>query len=391
MPRPRNKKDEVKDFNLFTNGWLYQFFLSIGLTTINLGLCKRRVIVLCVITWLPLFLLTVIEGIAFSGVQVPFIADVDAHVRFLISLPLLIYGEMRANEHLKIIVNKFTQNDIVATEEYPLFNSYITSTVQGERTTQLEIFLILFVLFVGYYLSRNYLPLDVSVWYATTATSMHLPISTYWYLFISLPIFQFLLLRWYYRIILWYLFLWRVSGLRLRLNSIHPDHAGGLGFLTYSLYAFIPFLLAHTVLLTGMIFNRIWHTQTDLLQFQSEIIFLIVFLIVCPLLPLIFFTRALVKAKILGTLSYQSFAQMYVDQFRNKWLMTKEKEMLGSQDIQSLADLSNSYEVSVKMRITPFSLLDVIQLVIVTALPLLPLILIYTPLDKITQLISIIF
>ena len=47
----------------------------------------------------------------------------------------------------------------------------------------------------------------------------------------SIPIFQFLTLRWLYRLLLWFLFLWRVSRLDLRLAPSHPDRAGGLGFL----------------------------------------------------------------------------------------------------------------------------------------------------------------
>jgi hypothetical protein len=46
---------------------------------------------------------------------------------------------------------------------------------------------------------------------------------------------------------------------------------------------------------------------------------------------------------------------------------------VGSADIQSLADLGNSFAVVREMRAVPFGRETILQLVIVTALPLLPL------------------
>ena len=48
-------------------------------------------------------------------------------------------------------------------------------------------------------------------------------------------------------------------------------------------------------------------------------------------------------------------------------------EFLGSADIQSLADLGNSYAVVREMGVIPFGVSDVTRLVAATAVPLLPL------------------
>jgi hypothetical protein len=50
-------------------------------------------------------------------------------------------------------------------------------------------------------------------------------------------------------------------------------------------------------------------------------------------------------------------------------------ELLGTGDIQSLADLGNSYQVIREMRIVPFGLQDISRLAIATAAPLSPLLL----------------
>ena len=100
----------------------------------------------------------------------------------------------------------------------------------------------------------------------------HLAAAGYWYEFVSLPIFRFILFRWYFRLFLWYQFLWRVRGLPLHLNLYHPDRAGGLGFLTGSIFAFAPILIAHTTFLAGVIGDRIWHAGATMLNFKMDIL-----------------------------------------------------------------------------------------------------------------------
>ena len=70
-----------------------------------------------------------------------------------------------------------------------------------------------------------------------------------WYGYVSLPLFQFLLMRWYFRLFIWTRFLWQVSRLDLSLVPTHPDRVGGLGFLANTVYAFPPLAVAHGALL----------------------------------------------------------------------------------------------------------------------------------------------
>jgi hypothetical protein len=72
------------------------------------------------------------------------------------------------------------------------------------------------------------------------------------------PFFQFLLLRWYVRLFIWLLFLWRISRFDLRLLAAHPDRAGGMGFLGVGSYAIAPILFAQGAVLAGLIANRIF-------------------------------------------------------------------------------------------------------------------------------------
>lgn len=64
---------------------------------------------------------------------------------------------------------------------------------------------------------------------------------------------------------------------------------------------------------------------------------------------------------------------------------TPDEQLLGCGDIQSLADLANSYEVVRQMRALPFDGALVLRVAIVTALPLLPLAPTMMPLEEIVR------
>jgi hypothetical protein len=72
--------------------------------------------------------------------------------------------------------------------------------------------------------------------------------------------------------------------------------------------------------------------------------------------------------------------------FRQKWITstTEEKEpLLGTGDIQSLADLANSFEVVREMNLLPFNTKSFLRLAIILVLPILPLFLTIIPLSEI--------
>jgi hypothetical protein len=72
--------------------------------------------------------------------------------------------------------------------------------------------------------------MDVPTWYGMTVTGKLQPTLAGWWLgCVSLPLVQFILLRWYFRLLIWTRFLWQVSRIDLRLVAIHPDRRRRLG------------------------------------------------------------------------------------------------------------------------------------------------------------------
>jgi hypothetical protein len=101
------------------------------------------------------------------------------------------------------------------------------------------------------------------------------------------------------------------------------------------------------------------------------------------------------RAKRKGLADYGLLAQRYVESFEQKWVLrhpVPSEELLGAADIQSLADLGNSYGLVREMRAVPFGLEDISRLAAATAAPLLPLLLtILSPEELIMRIIKVVF
>lgn len=379
--------DEPTDFSLVQGGPLFQLLLATRLLRPPTGLLFRRIAAAFVIAWLPLLVMTIVSGSAVGGNGVPFLFDVDANARLLLCLPLLLASEVIVHRRIKVVVRQFQERGIVAPENQSTFANAINSAMRLRNSALAEVVIIAISYAGGYLVWKRYFALQVPTWIAeSVGGEARFTLAGNWYFFVSLPIIRFLTLRWLFRLYIWYRFLWHVSRrVPLQLNALHPDRAGGLGFLASSVFAFGPFLIAQTVTVAGAIGGKIWHQKATLPQFKMEIAAWMAFLMLLGLAPLFFFMGRLGEARRTGLREYGIVASRYVAEFRRKWIeggAREDEAIVGSGDIQSLADLSNSFEVVQSMSLVPFGKTLVIRMGIMLALPFLPLVLTIIPLEQ---------
>jgi hypothetical protein len=386
---------EPPDFSLVLGGPLFQLFRRAHLTGPALELLRRRVVFFVLFCWAPLAILSLAQSHLFGGTKLSFFSDFVVQARFLVSLPVLIFAEINVHRRLRPIVNRFIERHVVIPEEVPKFYAAIESVMRVRNSIAVEAGLFIVVCTLGIWTWWHYIALDVPSWYASPHNGhMHLTLAGYWLAFVSVPIFQFILVRWYMRVLIWFWFLLRISRLHLNLLPGHPDRAGGLGFLGKSSFAFAPLLFAQGALLAGQIGSRIFYDGQSLLSFKMKIAGFAGLFVVMILAPLFLFSMQLVRAKRAGLAEFGAFAAEYVIDFDQKWLRHNAggEQLLGTADIQSLADLGNSYSVVGEMRAIPFGTSDVVRLVAATVAPVAPLLLTIMPLEKlVTEAIKIVF
>jgi hypothetical protein len=386
---------EPPDFSLVLGGPLYNWFRTIHLSGEALELLTQRVLFFIGVTWAPLFLLSALSGTLLNGQGPAFLRDIETHVRFLISLPILVFAELIVHKRIRPLIKFFIERRIVHTEEIDRFNAILNAGMKIRNSVIVEAALLVVVFTAGHWLWANKMALQSASWFATPqASGLHLTLPGYWYAFISVPIFQFILLRWYMRFLIWFWVLWRISRLHLTLLPTHPDRVGGLAFLGQSCYAFAPLLFAQGALQAGLIANKVLYENASFVSFKMTILGMVAFYVLVILIPLVVFIPVLGRTRREGLHEYGNLATGYVSDFHRKWVggENKGEAILGTADIQSLADLANSYDVVREMRLLPFGVKDVARLAGSTLIPFVPLLLTVMPLEElIKRLMSMLF
>jgi hypothetical protein len=383
-----NTHEEMPELSLVRGGVLFNLWRVLRLSGPELEFVERRVVVTVAIVWLPLLVLSLIGGNAVgTSVKVPFLSDVMAHTRFLIAVPVLVGGDLLVHRRIGSRIRNFLRRNIIIGDDVSKFRAAIESAHRMRDSVLLEVALLLSVYTLGILFWSRQMTLPAPTWYAEPSGSiLNLTHAGYWFAFVSVPILQFLLLRYYARLVIWSIFLWRISRLHLHLVATHPDRTGGLSFLGKCTYAVGPLLFAQGALLSGFIANEVLYNGQSLLGFKVEAMALVRFFTAAVFLPMTVFSFKLLKEKRRGLNEYGRFASGYVADFDRKWIKginPSGEEPLGSGDIQSLADLGNSYTVVREMTIVPFGVKDVARVAAASIVPLLPLLLLVFSLSEV--------
>jgi len=374
-------------FSIMGGGPLFRVIRRLHLASDRMDFLPRRILAAFALTWIPIALLSTFEGHVFgSSVRLPFFYDIDLQARLLVALPLLLFAEVDAFQRMRPVLPEFLRRDMIPDDQRAQFDEAVASARRMRDSTWAEVLLLLFVYGFGVnYLWRTHLVMAAPTWYAVPLADgdRHLTAAGWWYALVSLPIWQFLLVRWYYRLVIWARLLWQISRIRLRLIPTQPDHCGGLGFLAPGIRAFSVLLVVHGTLVAGTLANRIFFRGGHLAAYKMQIGVYVGIMLLLVLGPTLSFTPALVKLKRVSLREYGAFAHDYVRDFDRKWVHgpPPAETLLGSSDIQSLADLGNSYDLIRKMQFVPFNRSVIISLAGAALLPIAPLVLTAVPLE----------
>jgi hypothetical protein len=389
-----SENPDMKNFSIVLGGPFFQLLRKVHLTGNALELLKQRTLIIALLAWLPLFVFSLIKGSAWGeGTNLPFIEDFEVHIRFLLALPLMIFAELIIHERLQNVVQQFEERNLIPETARAQFDKAIHSAYRLRNSLFAEAFIVILIYVIGYNVVWNKsMALETTAWYSEPEVgNSHLSLAGIWFRYVSLPMFQFLLLRWYYRIFIWSRFLFHVSRIKLTLVPTHPDYVGGLSFLSNIVFAFMPLGIAHGAVIAGMISNHIFHEGAMLLDFKIEIIIITVVVLFITLFPMFFFSGQLSDIKRIGSLRYGKFAADCVQAFDTRWIKENTAVNTSSSlnsDIQGLSDLSNSYQVIQKMQIIPITRTDILLLAVGTLAPIVPLVLTMMPLSDLIKMLS---
>jgi hypothetical protein len=371
--------DAVSGFSLLAGGPLYNVARRCGLAAPPAGFVRLG-IVIALFTWVPLL---VLAPLGRDDTAISFLHSLGTHARLLVAIALFFVAEAWFDKRSREAVRTLVDSRLVRAEQLSAFRSALLEATRWRDAWVVEAAVVVITLSFILAGPRSDLPRAVSTW-RTTAEGSLTP-AGWWYAMVSFPVFQFLLWRWGARMLIWWRLLWRINRLDLRLPPAHPDLAAGLGSFGEAHLTLAPLSVGVSTVLAATFAEDILYAGADVSRFALPLagaICATVSLIVAPLLT---FAPRLIRLRQDGLLEYGTLAADYVHAFDDKWIRQKawqREPMLGSADVQSLADLANSFDLVRSMRFVPFSLFQVLLVVGAAALPALPLALFIVPADE---------
>jgi hypothetical protein len=387
----QDSKPPSRPFLLMEGGPLYHLQQRAGPGGEKAKTTIRVALMLPFITWLPLLILTMVKGTAFGNtVELPFLSDFGAYTRLLLAIPLFLVAENFIGPLIAETAEHFITSGVIGEDEYPAFDRAIEDGLRLRDSVLAEILIVLlayaFALVVFFTRAAH-----VSTWYATrTDTGVTPTLAGWWLVLFCTPLLQFLLLRWIWRIFLWFRFLHRISKLQLNLYPTHPDQAGGLGFVGEAQRFFSILLFSYSVGVAGVMANEILYDHIPLKHYGPIVGAYVLLALIIILGPLAVFSGKLLKTKRHGLHDYGTLATSYTGSFQKKWIdgvPPAGEPLLGTGDIQSLADLGNSYSFVERMSALPVNPRTPLLLAVAALLPMLPLLLTVMPAKEVAKLL----
>jgi len=408
------------NFSLFRNDPFNKLLSKLGLLN-QKG--KPRVVWVILLEILIAWAIPALLAMA-QRVSVNFFSPADAYLfdfaaigQFIIVVPILIAAEPYVDEEIEWDINHLFLSNLINKESCEKFKKIIASAEKAQAWK--GIFILILVLSFGFGLSYGIGEFTncSDNWHALVANldkcqapKWESPTwAGWWNTIFSQAILIFVHLRWFWKVIVWYTVLWKLSRMRLHLHATHPDQFGGLGFLAniQSRFSLLILAVGLDIAITDSykIFIESKSGAVMTLTFTSiSGIGAIAYVVFAPLLfliPLLFFWGSLSETKRQSILRYSSLAMKYSNKIESLLQGTENKiskveilnadpekfpvlisiDVVDSREIKEamehLGALREYYATIQKMHTLPLDFQKTRQLFISAISPIIPLVIQY--------------
>lgn len=351
----------------------------------------RLAVVIGIIAWLPLALLASLQDLALGATpRESLLLDFDSYAKFLLTLPLLVAAERLCPGRLNIVVEQFIDSGIIAENNRSRFEQLIEWARRVLHSNVARVAIGLVALALAVVAGLGWQRATMSTWMAPVRGDTHsVSLAGWWRMLVSQPLFLFAVFHWLWRLFVWGWLLRRISRIDLRLVASHPDLAGGLNFLANSLRVFPILALAFGCIVAGATANEVLYDGKPLTDYIFPIITLVGVVLVIFVSPLLAFSRPLFQLRERGTLMYGRLATALGGEFEKKWLRSSvQSDSLEAPDFSATIDLYSIVANIRSIRTVPMDWKSAAMLVVAALVPLIPVVLIAVPTEKIVQYVA---
>jgi len=339
------------------------------------------------IIWLPLLILTFFEGLFDNDLDtINFVEDFLLHIRFLVVVPFLILIENMVDRTFVAYIKN--SDNLIPDELQSKFNQFV---MRLDRLTDsyvpeiiaLVVFYVAVIIdwqqlsFVG--LGRNFL---------IHIDGNHLKISGWYYVFISMPVYQLFIVRWLWRWVVWVYSVIRITRFKIQVDPLHADGMAGLEYLNMVPLTFSFILMSPSAVLSAQVGIEIIYNGAQLSSYIYPIAIYIFLLPIILYSPLLFLIPVLIKAKTYGIFNFGNLIRQHNIDYAKKWMGNStvgDVKLLGTMDNSSLADINGSYAPVQSMKIIPLDIKLIVLSFVLNILPYIPLVFTYYSLNDLFE------
>ena len=385
--------DDARKHSLVLGGMFQALARRIPFLTGGTPGTFRKAAAAALVAWLPLAVLTAVEG-TFSGgaVRLPFLDDFVTHIRFLLVVPFFVLMERFVDP----AYDRYVRSTEELVEEDTEIRYHAIARRAGQLAGSVMPDLLFLILVYGVFAVRWRMgDLPGEIW---AIRNLDGQTTVSWagsyFLLVSFPLYQLLVIRWVWRWCIWTYTAVSFARLDLQIEASHGDRMAGLGYLGHVPTLFGVLSLGLAAILSAEIGSSAISGGASLQTFLPAIGAFVLLTPVVLFCPLLTFMPLLTRTKVRGIYTFGSLVQHHNVLFRKKWLEARapgDQSTLGSQDNSSMADINGSYAAVFEMNVVPFRLIVPLSLSLGLLIPFLPLLgIIYSPAEIASMLAKIV-
>lgn len=350
------------------------------------------IVALC-FTWLPLLILTAISGTLYTGTRLSFIKDIAIQCRILIGIPMLILISSVVFKKVSPVLEYLSEVMMLPAEKEYFIAGPLRKAKRNIDSALTEILLLIIVVAIAFSKEGGTSFFVNHISSGSWIVSMNdadypLSIAGKWLHYISIPVFQFLLIRWLWRYLVWITLLFKISKMNLCLQPTHPDNTGGLGVILIAQRNFIFLFVVFGIVISGEMIESLIDNDKLFDTIKVEILGYVILSISLVIFPLFFFTRKLVKTKYSGLIDLSKAGITLSKKFESEFVqqMSTEKKIADNTVDPSMhVDYSGIYNSLQEMRTVPIGLSDIVIMALLLFGTFVPIFFIHYSIAEILQ------
>jgi hypothetical protein len=259
----------------------------------------RRAAIFVGLAWGGPLLLSLAAGRAFGSADAhPYLTDFGAMARFLVAVGCFLLAEQQVESGLEGRLGQLVRAPILAPRSFADGARVVSTALRLRDSAAAEIACLVLAVAPALLLLARLLATDESTWAVRVAEGVAYPtLAGWWSVFVSAPLFYFLLLRGLWRYLIWGWLLSRIARLELRLVVTHPDGKGGLAFLAEYPNAYSTFVFGLSSAMAIAVVHHVFERNISSVTFGSLITGWLAIVLALFAAPLLAFVRPLSELK----------------------------------------------------------------------------------------------